>query len=250
MPLAIKLCGPSLYFAPEAKRNSKKPRIWHINQAIVGLGPQLCKVLPFLHALLGCDTTSRLFGIGKGVGLKLLSNKSFYSQAEIFMKAGATAADVTAAGEIAMCRIYGHSENDLNALRYHRFCEKVAKSTKHVELQSLPPTSSSAKYHSLRVYHQIQMWLGDMELDPSQWGWKVKKDGLIPIESDMPAAPKYLLETIACNCKSDCVTSRCTCKKNGLKCSVASGVCKGISCRNVEEFEGEDFKQSVVEEIE
>ena len=36
------------------------------------LGNDVCQSLPFLHAFTGCDTTSRIFGIGKKTVLKRL----------------------------------------------------------------------------------------------------------------------------------------------------------------------------------
>ena len=47
----------------------------------------------------------------------------------------------------------GDSGDDLDALRYKQFQEKVVKSFKYV-----PPTSASAKFHCLRVYYQVQEW--------------------------------------------------------------------------------------------
>ena len=35
------------------------------------LGPQIGNLLPFAHVIAGCDTTSRLFGIGKVVALRV-----------------------------------------------------------------------------------------------------------------------------------------------------------------------------------
>ena len=49
-------------------------------------GSNLCKYLPvvFLHTLLGYDTRSRLFGIGKAVGLK--NRSQLYQHAkELFL---------------------------------------------------------------------------------------------------------------------------------------------------------------------
>jgi hypothetical protein len=34
-----------------------------------------------------------------------------------------------------------------------------------VDPQALPPTSSAAKYHSMRVYLQVQQWMGNNELN-------------------------------------------------------------------------------------
>ncbi|CAC5372508.1 unnamed protein product [Mytilus coruscus] len=49
---------------------NKKMKIWNIQQTKEFLGEDVCNLLPFLHSLTGCDSTSRLFGIGKGLALK------------------------------------------------------------------------------------------------------------------------------------------------------------------------------------
>ena len=36
---------------------------------------------------------------------------------------------------------------------------------KVVSPESLPPTSAAASFHSLRVYHQVQVWRGQDDLD-------------------------------------------------------------------------------------
>jgi hypothetical protein len=38
------------------------------------IGPELCKALPSLHALTGCDSTGALSGIGKKTALRKLQN--------------------------------------------------------------------------------------------------------------------------------------------------------------------------------
>jgi hypothetical protein len=49
---------------------NKKMKIWNIQQTKGFLGEDICHLLPFLHSLTGCDSTSRFFGIGKGIALK------------------------------------------------------------------------------------------------------------------------------------------------------------------------------------
>ena len=73
---------------------------------------------------------------------------------------------------MALVLLYGGSEDErLDALRYKRFREKVASITKCVEARSLPPTSAAAKFHSLRVYYQVQGWRGHAsDMDLEQWG--------------------------------------------------------------------------------
>lgn len=62
-----------LLFRSEGQQTSKKMRrIWNINWLKKELGPETCSLLPFVHAITGCDTTSRLFGVGKGAALRKL----------------------------------------------------------------------------------------------------------------------------------------------------------------------------------
>lgn len=61
-----------------------------------------------------------------------------------------------------------------------------------LDLASLPPTKGSAKYHSFRVYHQVQEWLGN-QLPPEMWGWKRGFDGNLDITTLDPPAPDTVL---------------------------------------------------------
>uniref|UniRef100_A0ABD2W6K5 Tesmin/TSO1-like CXC domain-containing protein n=2 Tax=Trichogramma kaykai TaxID=54128 RepID=A0ABD2W6K5_9HYME len=55
---------------------------------------------------------------------------------------------------------------------------------------------------------------------------------LLPIMNESPVAPTNLITQVHCNCKSDCSTSRCTCVKSGLRCSLICKNCNGQSCNN------------------
>ena len=88
----------------------------------------------------------------------------------------------------------GTPGESLDSLRYKRFCEKVATTTMCIRPQTLPPTSAAAKYHSLRVYYQIQEWKGcSAEMQPLEWGWKKVEGKLMPVLTDLPPAPDELL---------------------------------------------------------
>lgn len=65
-----------LVFRSERKSGEKevKRRVWDIVYLRKQLGRELCSVLPVIHAIGGCDTTSRLFGIGKGMPVKKYQN--------------------------------------------------------------------------------------------------------------------------------------------------------------------------------
>jgi hypothetical protein len=51
-----------------------------------------------------------------------------------------------------------------------------------VHVKSLPPTSDSEKFHSLRVYNQCQKWMSETaDIEPTDWGWEIKRGKLCPI---------------------------------------------------------------------
>ena len=223
-----------LFFRPEPKQSSKTKRVWNIKETKNLLGPSVCKNILFVHALLGCDTTSSIYGIGKGVALhEIKTDALFREQADVFNRAVATKKEVVEAGEKALLCLYNNKPADesLNSLRYTRFCQKVATAKSFLQPGSLPPTSSAAAYHSQRVYFQIQQWEGVL-LKPAEWGWKLSSGKLLPIKTELPPAHESPLEFVRCNCKKGCSTQKCTCRKNGLDCSPACGECKGYNCVN------------------
>lgn len=150
--LLILLCYHShsekypLTFTPEAKMKSSKNRSWDIQTTKAALGPVICSKLLFLHALLVCDSTSHPFGIGKGTALlKVVSNENFSDLAEKMSDGELCKEDIVMYGEKALLMVYNGSQSDrFDTLRYKRFCEKVAKSSKYVEPQTLPPISAAA----------------------------------------------------------------------------------------------------------
>lgn len=150
------------------------------------------------------------------------------------MKQGASKEEVTAAGECALVSLYGGRLGEsINDLRLRRFYEKASSRTSAVQPQSLPPTSAATKYHSLRTYLQVQVWIGESNhLPPDEWGWKVVNRQMLPVLTDIAPAPQELLEIIRCHCKSGCNTMRCSCRKNGMDCSTACGECRGV-CSNL-----------------
>ena len=76
-------------------------------------GRAVCNNLLFAHAILGCDTTSRVFSMGKGFALKhIRSDNHFVTQAEIFLQENATLADISSAGEAAVVCLYTGAVGD------------------------------------------------------------------------------------------------------------------------------------------
>ena len=153
----------------------------------------------FLHVLLGCDTTSRIYGIGKATALKkAMTNKHFRKQAQVFESGTPTVEELVTVGEQAIVCVYGGNIGEnLDDLRYKHFIEKVASSAAYVQGKNLPPTSAAAHYHSLRVYYKIQQWKGSKKtFKATDWGSIVKDSCHVPKMIYLPAAPAYLLSVI------------------------------------------------------
>ena len=131
----------------------------------------MCEAILLIHALLGCDTTSRLYSIGKCVVIQRFKREeSFKRLTKIFSNPASSREDVISAGEKLLLIVYGaKGDTILDKLHLTKFCEKLALSMKVVSLESLPPTSASASSQSLRVYHQVQVWRGQDDLDPVFW---------------------------------------------------------------------------------
>ena len=129
--------------------------------------------------------------------------------------------DVEKAGEQALISIYGGiSGSDLNFTRASKFTEKVVASSSYIPPERLPPTSDAARFHSQRVYLQVQAWLG-ISLNPTEWGWSLHKSNRLKPRRMEQSAPASLLKIIRCNCTRKCDKNTCSCRKNGLLCTMA-----------------------------
>ena len=64
--------------------------------------------LLFMHAIFGCETTSRLFGLGKGIVVKKLSDSHFYKSAETFTQKNVSKEDVIFARRTSFSWVIQH----------------------------------------------------------------------------------------------------------------------------------------------
>ena len=56
--------------------------------------------------------------------------------------------------------------------------------------------------HALGAHYQSVVWvtLGQMTLKPTDWGWKVQSDVMVPVQLEGEVAPCNFLKVIKCNC--------------------------------------------------
>ena len=152
----------NIYFRPEPRKGGAL-RCIGVSSIRNKLGENICVNVLFINAFLGCDTTSRLHGIGKAAGLKLVKeNETFRERAVVFRNVNSSKDQVIAADEKGMTIVQKGKLNDhLDTMRYQRFQELVTTRKKAIHPNMLPPTSAATKYHSPRVFHQVQQWQGN-----------------------------------------------------------------------------------------
>lgn len=202
--------------------------------------------LLFAHAFTGCDATSALFGKGKKQAWSKLKNSTtLREEVKIFESSKVTKPSVIASGEKFAIALYDSDNANcktLDELRVIKYSRKIAMQpvTASFQLAVLPPTSAACAQHSLRVYLQVQEWLGKT-LNPQEWGWKSLENALLPVPTTLPPAPDHLLNLISCNCKSTC-GKNCDCVRAGLQCSLMCGHCRGSTCLNTN-YDGSDDEE-------
>ena len=119
------------------------------------LGPISSKYILFIHAFLGCDTTSWIYVFGKSALLKKIqSDKHLMQAAQAFLSPQSSSAEIQKAGEQATVILCNRKPDEsLNGLWYKTYNEKVATNVVHVQPQVLPPTEAAKKFHSFRVFY-------------------------------------------------------------------------------------------------
>lgn len=84
--------------------SGKGNRCWNINGLCDIVGKT---VTDNIHAILGCDTTSGVFGLGKKVSVsKFKSDTQLQDQGKIFTRQGSSKDDIISSGEAALVSLY------------------------------------------------------------------------------------------------------------------------------------------------
>ena len=163
---------------------------------------------------------------------------------DVFQRCDVSHDEIARAGELFLLKLYGATDacNSLDKLRYVLYMKKISKASSTFQLQSLPPTSAAAKYHSYRAYYAVQEWLGNAtDVMPTEWGWKLPGGVLSPVLTDRPVASESVLLIVSCGCKINC-GKKCKCRRARLYCAPMCSSCIGQTCSNVCVPDEEDFE--------
>ena len=130
--------------------------------------------------------------------------------------------DVITAGLHLMVAVHGGSDTvTLAVLGYtmslgHRF-----------QTERLPPSDGATCLHAVRVHLQAVVWctLGKSSIQATDWGWQVCDKKLTPIKLQVPVAPDNMLSVVSCQCRKNCSSAACSCRKHGLQAAVCYCLC-------------------------
>ena len=174
--------------------------------------PELYSVLPVIHILTCCDTTSKVgtkLSALKPPAAQLLSEfgKSLSSpnQEEIIHKSEKYLVQVLKPNSTC---------TTMDDLRYEMYHQSKVR-----DLHSLPHTSADLHLHILRClyisYTQMHC-LQNVTVDPTNYGYELKNGSLVSIYHQNNVS-ESLVQT--CSCKK-CLTKQCACIGIGVPCCV------------------------------
>ena len=206
---------------------SQKMKPIDINQTV----SEHKNIIPHLlsmHVITGCDTVSKMHGIGKIKALTQLKTGNFPPPLgdlnvshEALVKKGTSFIGVCYGNPSSLTSMSGH--------RLRKWKSITKGKGKVFKLETLPPTTEAFQLHIRRAHYQAAVWRSaaypDLpDMDPSHHGWE--KDlitrTLVPMQLPLntPIAPDVLLKLLCCSCDSEesCKTKRCSCHNNNTGC--------------------------------
>lgn len=204
-----------------------------LHEIVEALGPNDCKMMPFLHAVSGCDTNGFFYGKGKSSFLKAAMDPELSSQLgkicndlehhdaitdELIQKA-------LKVGTALISAVYkGHTGTDLHTIRCQLYARKA-------DIKLMPPTKNVFKEHILRAMYQTTVWVRSCEKFPNlpdlfSFGWEIADGRVKPVLMKGSPFPESLKKTLFCSCKKGC-SWNCPCSKLGASCDTAC-FCKGL----------------------
>ena len=196
-----------------------------INETAELLTSNMRDLLPFAHAISGNDTVSATYGLGKLRAYKKLCESEFWRKAMLTVgNDDAEVEQIVRMGEKFYMELYGKLGKKTDSLDHLR--EVMYMMPKYIPISRMPPTSRAFRFHMLRTHLEVNTIknLGQ-RLREEDNGYERNSEGqLIPIITDMPPAPPYLLKDIKCSCekpnRAGLLCTSCSCSKVGLPCTL------------------------------
>ncbi len=188
------------------------------------LGKEKAQALPIFHAFTGADNVGKFSGIGKTKWFqRYIKADMDLPRAVIKLPVeGYLAQEVKNKLEEFVCLRYcpkGVCIKSIPDLRWYMFCKQLAESN------TLPPTLGALEEHIQRVRLQCREWCQatmtqQQPFEPVYFGYYKDTGGqMLPITTNVLPAPQPIIEMVKCQCKTNCSTQRCSCRKSNLQCA-------------------------------
>ena len=153
-----------------------RAHVINVTQVCEQLGVEVCRALPGLHALTGCDTVSSFAGKGKKAVLDIVkadedSRASFHRISE---RVPPMREDLRKM-EKFVCSLY----NDVNCCKVNNMRYKLFCKNQNLQLYQLPPTHAALQKHQQRANYQAYVWKHALDArilkqGPDGQGWRVR----------------------------------------------------------------------------
>lgn len=222
--LEIKGCR-GLWFEGSRKKN----RFLGCHLASQSLGENICNILPGLHSLTGCDTTSR---IGTKKQMLNSANLNFVQDALRALGDGLLSSQQLKDLEKVCTYLLSKEQTTADNLRHKLMCQNIGFA---LNLTRIICTSDALHLHCLRASAQVYLWKCSSEpifenIDFLQFGYELREGNLYPKQMTKKSLPDSLIKP--CKCQSNCRTMSCTCKKAAQKC-ISLCKCVNNDCKNL-----------------
>ena len=176
----------------------------------------------------GCDTTSK---IGTKTSALKTASRNDFSTLVSFGKTNLDDSMLDIAERfLVQCICKDESVTTFDQLRNKIYYRK----SQLLDLEKLPPTSTSIMLHIKRAYLQTHVWLhspfvASITIDPLDYGYQLDdEDHLKPIVTDN-VLPDDLPQP--CKCVKCAKPNVCICRVNGISCSRYCN-CRSEACKN------------------
>ncbi|KAL4720666.1 hypothetical protein ACJJTC_019395 [Scirpophaga incertulas] len=209
----------------------KKNRFLGCHLAAKSLGENVCNVLPALHALTGCDTTSR---VGTKKQMLSAAKLDFVQEALLTLGDGLLTTQQFKALEKVCTYLISKHQTTADEVRHKLICQNIGFA---LNLSRVICTSDALYLHCLRASAQVYLWKYTHEpmfepIDFLQFGYELREGNLYPKQMTKNALPMSLIKP--CKCKSNCRTMSCSCRKENLNC-IPLCKCVNNNCINLKQ---------------
>ena len=175
-------------------------------------GQELCSVLPAVHSLTGCDSTSKFSTKKAALSVKPVKFLTAF---------GASLQDtdienclIDAENYVIQVVKKGSTSATMDELRYSMY-----HSSKNIAVHEILSPSHSAKDHILRAYYMTYLWQNVLtkikDPDPRQYGYEVIDGLMAPVTFHRLLSDDLLPNCTTC---TSCVRNTCPCQAESVEC--------------------------------